>query len=174
MALTDKQRKAMFARLGNGARVKAEAVLGGELKDIPKGSEGTVVDHFGSKKNPIVKFDNLRTIVVTDAKDLKLLKESKIFDFQFVKGKGSVDILKKKLTDNLGFTDGGGNFVQGHALVFDEAGFQTTVPYSIELFDNKAKVTLLKQDLPSFAKDIVDTIREQEESKVESIINEWR
>lgn len=172
MTLSDAQRKAMFARLGNGARVKAEAVLGGNLKDIPKGSEGTVVDHFGSKKNPIVKFDNLRTVVVTNAKDLKLLKESRIFDFQFVKGKGNAQELKKKLLDSIGFSDGGGNFVHGFTSVFDETGVQSDVGFSVELFDNKAKVILLKKDIPRFAGDVIDILREEVEDKVEGVINE--
>jgi len=165
------QQKAIFAKLGNGARVESLKKVGGHLGDIPKGTQGTVVDHFGSKKRPIVKFDGHRTIV-SDADELKLLKGSKVFEFKSIISKGSAQQLKKRILENgFSFTNGGGNWVGGSEYLDDGEGRQADIPFSVELKKNRATVHVRKGDIPHrwqfMADDVIESINEKVSSALE-------
>ena len=173
-----RERYARPAQLGVGARVILEKpiknMMGDVIPDLKVGMKGTVVDHL-SRKEPIIKFDQSPTgrTVVAKADNLSITRPSKLFDFEFVKAVGSAEQLKKRLLDmGYRYSDGGENFVYGYEYLDNGEGRSGDVPYSIELFNNRAKVHVLKGDIPNYWRWMADEITESIREKVEGDLQE--
>jgi len=161
------------SKLGRGARVESTQVLGGNLKDIPKGSVGTVTSHFGHKKNPIVKFDKLREVVIEGAGGLKILKSSKIvpnrgqeiFDVKGTKEQ----LIKKMKADRFSNIDDTG-FFHGTIYLDDGEGRTGDASYRGKVSDGRVMVEMLKNDVPRFWHSYYDQLQEQASDEVRSAL----
>lgn len=76
MAQSREQEKAMFAKLGKGAKIESTKLFG--LKDIPVGTKGEIVEHI-DRQSPIVRFQGHEGQFNVGAEKLKVLKASKDF-----------------------------------------------------------------------------------------------
>jgi len=173
------KRYARPSQLGVGARVVLEKpvknMMGDVIPDFKVGMVGTVIDHSGGRKEPIIKFDEIAKgyNIHVDPEDLKVTRPSKMFDFEFVKAVGSSEQLKDRLMSmGYNYSDGGDNWVYGYEYLDNGEGRSGDVPYSIELFNNRAKVHVLKGDIPNYWRWMADEITESIREKVEGDLQE--
>lgn len=158
--MRDDVRKAMFHNMGLGAKVRTKKEFG--INDVPVGSQGIVVEHFGKdKRRPIVAFSG-RGRKVMNPDLIEVISPSKKFEpvrHSRIKVYGEKEKMKKDLIDS-GFSDGGDNTVYKYEYLDDGEGHSADVPYSVKIVDNAVEIHLSKKDIPHRWRDSYDGILE--------------
>lgn len=166
------ERRAMFHNMGTGARVKLVKKFG--INDVPVGSEGIIVEHFGKDRNqPIVAFHGYgRKVMKPDL--IQVIKPSNKFEsirHDEIKVYGTMNELKKKLlTDTHRFADGGGEWVKGFQYIDNGMGDYFDYYYRIKVKNNGIEIHAKKSDLPKRWQHMYDEIKEDIIEQVEEDI----
>lgn len=168
------ERRAMFRNMGTGAKVKLVKKFG--INDVPVGSEGIIVEHFGKDRTrPVVAFSGHgRRVLQPDL--IKVIKPSNKFEpirSERIKVYGTKNELKKKLLEH-GFTNGGDNYVYSYEYLDDGEGHSADVRYSVKINDNNVEINLKKSDIPNRWRYDYDGILEGVAGKVESSLGVTR
>lgn len=170
--LNREQEKAMYAKMGKGARVKLKSDFG--IHDVPVGTEGTIIDHHFGRSRPTVLFrGGLRKVMEPDK--LQVIKPSKRFEpvrYDKIRVYGSREELIKKIKDlNYKFSnitpDG---YASGYLVAFDDGGYQVDIPYTIKINDNSVEIHLNKSDIPYSHKYLVDELKEEAVEQVKGAL----
>ena len=95
------ERRAMFHNMGTGARVKLVKKFG--INDVPVGSEGIIVEHFGKDRmQPVVAFRGMgRRVLKPDV--IEVIRPSNRFEpvkHDIIKVYGAKKELMEKLRQN--------------------------------------------------------------------------
>lgn len=168
------ERRAMFHNMGIGASVKLVKPFG--INDVPVGSKGIVIEHFGKDRNqPVVAFRGYgRKVMKPDL--IQVIKPSNKFEpirAEKIKVYGTKKELKKQLLEN-GFSDGGDNYVYSYEYLDDGEGHSADVRYSVKVNDNNVEINLKKSDIPNRWRYDYDGILEGVVGKVESSLGVTR
>jgi len=168
--MTREQQKAMFAKMGIGARVELTKKFG--IGQVPVGTEGVVQHHLFGRDEPIVIFPQGRFAV--EAEKLKVIKGSSEFvpqNTRVIEVKGS----KEKLLDMIreynkhfpkfqNISDDG--WLTGSIYLDDGEGRTGDAFYRAKVSDNKVDVKMNKNDIPALWRILYDGIFEQAVAEV--------
>lgn len=166
------ERRAMFRNMGTGARVKVVKPFG--INDVPVGSEGIVVQHFGKDRNqPVVAFSGLgRRVLKPDV--IEVIRPSNKFEpirAERIKVYGTKSELRKKLID-AGFRHGAetSDYVYDHYHLDDGEGNVANPLYLVKVKDNAVEIELTKGIIPRKWRNDYDYILEGIEEKVKDAL----
>jgi len=155
------QQKAMFAKLGIGAKVELTKKFG--IGDVPIGTEGIVDAHVFGRNQPSVKFPQGRFIV--DANKLKVIKGSRKFvarNTTEIVAKGTKEQLIKKAKEeglNINVSDDGS--FTGVIHLDDGEGHEGDAFFTGKIKDGGADVKLNQSDIPNRWRFAHDNLTEQ-------------
>lgn len=170
MALTRDQQKAMFAKMGIGARVELTKKFG--IGDVPIGTEGVVKHHQFGRDEPIVKFP--QGWFAVQAEKLKVIKASSEFvpqNTRVIEVKGSKEKLLEMIRESnkhfpnfQNISDDG--WLTGSIYLDDGEGRTDDAFYRAKISDNKIEVKMNKNDIPAFWRFMYDEILSQATNEV--------